>query len=184
MFFLSVGRAESRNRNDRAYHESLIGFATEPVRFFACIAGRCSYALEICNRSNDISLCNENPTLSYPICGECAPASLRIFGSTHRVRVSGVAVSRTRVDFPWRDARLHRQWHLMGRAHRCADYWNQRFLARPYPAGKNCAQKNAPADEGDSVPLPAVALLRRAALADRVALGLLETGAAQARLRH
>lgn len=87
------------------------------------------------------------------------PASRQTFRSTHRVRGPGAAVARARFAFPWRNARFNRQWHLVGRAHRCADYWDQRFLARPYFAGKDCAQENAPADQGDSVPVPALALL-------------------------
>ena len=49
---------------------------------------------------------------------------------------------------------------------------------------KIAAKEKASADAGDPVPVPALAFLWRAALADRVALGLHQAGAAQDGLRH
>ena len=49
---------------------------------------------------------------------------------------------------------------------------------------KIAAEEKASADPRDPVPVPALACLRRTALADRVALGLHEAGAAQDGLRH
>ncbi len=46
----------------------------------------------------------------------------------------------------------------MGGAHHRADYWHRPFLARPYPAGKDCRKEKTSTDQGNSVPLPAIAL--------------------------
>ena len=49
---------------------------------------------------------------------------------------------------------------------------------------KIAREEKASADPRDPVPVPALACLRRTALADRLALGLHEAGAAQDGLRH
>src|ERR1700756_943901 len=101
-----------------------------------------------------------------------------------RLRFPDIAISGSCLSFSRRDARLNRQWYLVGRAHRRADYWHRHLLARPYFAGKDCAQENASANQGDSVPVPALTLLWRTALANCMALGLHQAGPAQDGLRH
>jgi hypothetical protein len=56
------------------------------------------------------------------------------------------------------------------------------FLARPHFTGEDRREEKTSANQGDPMPLLALALLRRIALASRLALGLLEASAAQARL--
>ena len=93
-------------------------------------------------------------------------------------RVSGTSDSRSCIAFPWRNTRLHRQWHLVGRDRHRADHRHRHFLARPHFAGKDRREEKASSDQSDPVPLSTLALLWRIALAPRVALGLLEAGLA------
>src|SRR6266513_675525 len=167
-----------------AYDESLIGFCRRHCTIFACTTDYCSYELEKCNYSNDIRLCNENPTLSYAICGWPAPASMRTFRSIHRVRVSGTAVTRSCFDVSRRDARFNRGRHCVVRVHHRPARLNRGLPAGPYPPRKGCRKAAPSAARGYQVPVPALALLRRTALADRLALGLLKAGFSQDVLRH
>src|SRR6266446_9326328 len=173
MFLLSVGRAEIAKPEGSRYDESPIGFCPDNCDHFSSETASL-WAIWNCETTRFI-----HTTHRWP-----APASQRTFRFVHCSRVPRTAVSRARFAFPWRDARFNCQWHLVGRAYHCADYWHRRFLARPYFAGKDCTQENAPADQGDSMPLPSLTLLWRTALANCMALGLHQAGPAQDGLRH
>ena len=75
-----------------------------------------------------------------------------------------------------------RRAHL-GRAGHCADRRYRRLLCS-HPAGEDRREETAPAGQGHPVPVPALAGVRRHALAARLAVGLHQAGFVQAGLRH
>ena len=85
---------------------------------------------------------------------------------------------------PSRARECGRRRAQLGRAGSRADRRNRRVLAGSYPAGENRRKEKTSAGQGDPRAVPALAVVRGHAVAARLAMGLLEAGDVQARLRH
>ena len=89
-----------------------------------------------------------------------------------------------RLDVQRRGARQGRRRADLGGADHRADRRHRRLPARPHPPGEDRREETAPAGQGHPVPVPAVAGVRRPALAAGLAVGLLQAGPVQDGLRH
>ena len=103
--------------------------------------------------------------VTHPLLRQVALALLQTFRSVRCFSVPGTTVARPRLVSPRRDARYSRGRHCVVRVHHRPARLDRGLSAGPYPPRKGCRKAAPSAARGYQVPVPALALLRRTALA-------------------